>query len=61
MDLVCSPYDIMAASPIKALSFENNNTQNGNVQSFRIHYQSVNGNIKEINYDGILPGWKNAK
>ncbi|MCJ1364163.1 hypothetical protein MMC16_003272 [Acarospora aff. strigata] len=55
-----APYDIMAASPIKALSFENNNTQNGNVQSFRIHYQSVNGNIKEINYDGILPGWKNA-
>jgi hypothetical protein len=55
-----SPYDIMAASPIKALAFEGNNSQDGGVQSFRIHYQSVNGHIKELRYDGILAGWNNA-
>ena len=51
----------MAASPIKALAFEGNNSQNGGVQSFRLHYQSVNGNIKEIKYDGLLAGWQDAK
>lgn len=56
-----SPYDIMAASPIKALAFEGNNSQDVGVQSFRIHYQSVNGHVKELRYDGILAGWNNAK
>jgi len=50
----------MAASPIKALAFEGNNSQNGGVQSFRIHYQAVSGNIKELRYDGMLAGWHNA-
>ena len=50
----------MAASPIKALAFESNNSQNTGLQSFRIHYQSVNGNIKELKYDGLLAGWQNA-
>ncbi|KAI9869959.1 MAG: hypothetical protein M1830_004888 [Pleopsidium flavum] len=54
------PYDIMAASPIEALAFETNNSRSGGVQSFRLHYQSVNGNIKELKYDGMLSGWQNA-
>jgi len=50
----------MAASPIEAMAFESNNSQSGGVQSLRLHYQSVNGNIKELKYDGILAGWQSA-
>lgn len=52
---------MMAASPIKAIAFESNNSQNGSLQSIRLHYQSVNGNIKELSYDGSFAGWQNAK
>lgn len=50
----------MVASPIRALAFESNSSKDGGIQSIRLHFQSVNGNIKEMKYDGMLSGWQNS-
>ena len=53
--------DVIVDSPLCVLSYDNNGSGSPeNRQSFRVYYQSVNGNIKESASDG-LSTWQAAK
>lgn len=53
----------MVDSPLAMLAYSRNGTNQrskGEEQSIRLFFQSANGNIKMIGYDGLLAPWQNA-
>ena len=56
--------DVAPDSPLEFISFPNSGNAKSspaNQQSFRLYYQSVSMNIKEMKYDGELSSWQAAK
>ena len=53
----------MVGSPLELLSFALNGsgTSPAEDQAFRLYYQSINGNIREMDYNGTLSPWHDAE